>query len=293
LRRPNSGNAGRAKLVKEGMRKVLTALLFFAVSAAAANIRLYLKDGTYQVVREYSVQEDRVHYYSVERSDWEDIPLALVDIKRTEGEIAEHKAAIEEESKVIAAEEKVEREQTHEASRIPQDPGVYQLIDEKELRILHLAESKFHSNKRRSVLKALSPIPMVSGKGTVEVDNPHSAYFVENDTPEFYIQLSTEQQFGMIRLVPHENIRIAEKVTILPVVKEAVEEPEVVEVFRKQIDPNGLYKIWPQKPLEPGEYAVVEFTPGKLNMQIWDFAWTPGAKYTPVPQDEKPAAKKP
>jgi hypothetical protein len=275
------------------MRKVLTALLFFAVSAAAANIRLYLKDGTYQVVREYAVQEDRVHYYSVERSDWEDIPLALVDLKRTEGEIAEHKAALEEESKVIAAEEKVEREQTHEASRIPQDPGVYQLIDEKELRILRLAESKFHTNKRRSVLKALSPIPMVSGKGTVEVDNPHSSYFVENDTPEFYIQLSAEQQFGIIRLLPHENIRIAEKVTILPAVKEAVEEPEVVEVFRKQLDPNGLYKIWPQKPLEPGEYAVVEFTPSKLNMQIWDFAWTPGAKYTPAPQDEKAPAKKP
>jgi hypothetical protein len=275
------------------MRRVLTALLVFAVSAVAANVRLYLNDGTYQVVREYAVQEDRVHYYSVERSDWEDIPLALVDLKRTQGEIAEHKAALEEESKVVAAEEKVEHEQTREASRIPQDPGVYQLIDQKELRILRLAESKFHSNKRRSVLKALSPIPMVSGKGTVEVDNPHASYFVEDKEPEFYIQLSAEQQFGIIRLAPHENIRIAEKVTILPVVKEAVEEPEVVEVFRKQLDPNGLYKIWPQKPLEPGEYAVVEFTPGKLNMQIWDFAWTPGAKYVPVPQAEKAAPKKP
>ena len=274
------------------MRRVLTALVIFAVSAAAANVRLYLKDGTYQMVREYAIQEDRVHYYSVERGDWEDIPLALVDLKRTEGEIAGHKAALEEESKVIAAEEKVEREQVHEASRIPQDPGVYQFIDQKELRILRLAESQFHTNKRRSVLKALSPIPMVSGKGTVEVDNPHASYFVENDTPEFYIQLSAEQQFGIIRLVPHENIRIAEKVTILPVVKQAVEEPEVVEIFRKQLDPNGLYKIWPQKPLEPGEYAVVEFTPGKLNMQIWDFAWTPGAKYTPVPQVEK-STKKP
>ncbi len=274
------------------MRRILTALVIFAVSAAAANVRLYLKDGTYQMVREYAIQEDRVHYYSVERGDWEDIPLALVDLKRTEGEIAGHKAALEEESKVIAAEEKVEREQVHEASRIPQDPGVYQLIDQKELRILRLAESQFHTNKRRSVLKVLSPIPMVSGKGTVEVDNPHASYFVENDTPEFYIQLSAEQQFGIIRLVPHENIRIAEKVTILPVVKQAVEEPEEVEIFRKQLDPNGLYKIWPQKPLEPGEYAVVEFTPGKLNMQIWDFAWTPGAKYTPVPQVEK-STKKP
>ncbi len=275
------------------MRRTLAALFLFAVSALAANVRLYLKDGTYQIVREYSVQQDRVHYYSVERSDWEDIPLALVDLKRTEGEITERKAATEEESKMVAAEEKVEREMAHEKSKIPQDPGVYQLIGGKELRILHLAESKVHNNKRRSVLKAMSPIPLVAGKATVEVDNPRSSYNVENETPEFYIQLSAEQHFGIIRLKPHDNVRIAEKVTIIPVTKDVVEEPEEVEIFRTQLDPNGLYKIWPQKPLEPGEYAVVENTPGKLNMQIWDFTWKPGAKYVPDPRNGQPAAKKP
>jgi hypothetical protein len=275
------------------MWKLFAALLFFAVSTLAANVRLYLKDGSYHVVREYTVQEDRVHYYSVERGDWEDIPLDLVDLKRTEREIAEHKATLAEESKLVEAEEKAEREQHREVSRIPQDPGVYQLIDGKELRILHLAESKVHTNKRRSVLKALSPIPLVTGKATVEVDNSHSNYNIETDTPEFYIQLSAEQQFGIIRLTPHENVRIAEKVTVIPVTKEMIEEPEEVEIFRTQADSNGLYKIWPQKPLAPGEYAVVEFTPGKMNMQIWDFTWTPGAKYVPVPHDEAPKAPKP
>jgi hypothetical protein len=33
-----------------------------------------------------------------------------------------------------------------------------------------------------------------------------------------------------------------------------------------------LYKIWPKQPLPPGEYAVVEFAEGKLNIQVWDFA---------------------
>jgi hypothetical protein len=276
------------------MRRVLGALIIFAVSAFAANLRLYLKDGTYQIVREYAVQQDRVHYYSVERSDWEDIPLELVDLKRTEGEIAARKSAVVEESKVVAAEENVVREQRQEVSKIPQDPGVYQLIDGKELRILHLAESKVHNDKRRSVLKAMSPVPMVSGKATVEVDNPHSNYNVESNTPEFFIQLSEEQQFGIIHLVPHDNVRIAEKVTIIPVTKQFVEEPEEVEIFRTQTAANGLYKIWPQKPIEPGEYAVVEYTPGKMNMQIWDFTWKPGAKYVPDPQDQAaPQGKKP
>jgi hypothetical protein len=273
------------------MRKVFAAFIILTISVVAANVRLFLKDGSYHVVREYTVQQDRVHYYSIERSDWEDIPLALVDLKRTESEAAAHKTAIEEESKVIAAEEKVEREIQDEVIKIPRDPGVYQLINGKELRILHLAESKVHTNRRRAVLKAVSPIPMVSGKATVEVDNLHSNYNVESDTPEFYIELSAEQRFGIIRLNPHEGVRIAEKVTVMPVTKEMVEEPEEVEIFRKQLDQNTLYKIWPQKPLEPGEYAVVEYTSGKMNMQIWDFTWKPGAKWTPDPRYEKPVVK--
>src|SRR5690242_12853082 len=100
LWRRNRRNAPRDRLVKEGMRRILAVLRLFSVSAIAANVRLYRKVGAYQIVREYSVQEDRVHYYSIERSDWEDIPLALVDLKRAEREIAERKAATAEETKM-------------------------------------------------------------------------------------------------------------------------------------------------------------------------------------------------
>jgi hypothetical protein len=71
-------------------------------------------------------------------------------------------------------------------------------------------------------------------------------------------------------------VRVVEKLTTIPVTKEVVEEPEEVEIFRKQLAPDGLYKIWPQNPLEPGEYAVVQFEPGKLDIQVWDFAYKTG-----------------
>jgi hypothetical protein len=51
-----------------------------------------------------------------------------------------------------------------------------------------------------------------------------------------------------------------------------MEEPIMVGTFQKQLSPSGLYKIWPKEPLAPGEYAVVEYTEGKLNIQVWDFA---------------------
>ena len=50
-----------------------------------------------------------------------------------------------------------------------------------------------------------------------------------------------------------------------------MEEPALVETFQKQLA-DGLYKIWPKQPLDPGEYAVIEYSEGKLNIQTWDFA---------------------
>lgn len=251
-------------------------LLFLASCAFAANIKLYLKDGDFQLAREYKVDADRVRYYSVERGQWEEIPADLVDLKRTEQETAQRQAAIEAEAKIITAENKAEREQANEVAKIPQTPGVYMMVNDK-LKVFKEAESQVHSNKRRTVLKVLSPVPMISGKATVETAGAHSLNKIVNPRPDFYIVLSSEERFGIIKLKPQGGVRIVEKLTTIPVTKEVVEEPEQVEIFRQQLD-DGLYKIWPTQPLEPGEYAVMEGTDGKVNIQIWDFAYDPKAK---------------
>jgi hypothetical protein len=75
---------------------------------------------------------------------------------------------------------------------------------------------------------------------------------------------------AIIRLTPKKNARQVEQVTIVPVVNEAIEEQDQVETFRRQFG-EGLFKIWPTKPLAAGEYAVVQYTEGKLSVQVWDF----------------------
>jgi hypothetical protein len=251
-------------------------VFFLALSAFAANVRLYMKDGEFHLVREYKVEADRVRYYSVERSDWEEVPLALVDLKRTEDETKAKQAAIAEEAKLITAEDKAERERANEVTKVPRGPGVH-LVVGNGIHTLDAAESVIHTSKGRTVLKVLSPVPMVAGKGWVEMKGEHSLNKVKSDRPEFYISLASEERFGIIRLKPEKGMRIVEKLSFIPVTKEVVEEQEQVEIFRLQMD-DGLYKIWPTKALEPGEYAVMEYTDGKVNIQTWDFAYDPKAK---------------
>jgi len=256
------------------MARALLALLFSALALWAANFKLYLTDGAFHLVREYKVEGERVRFYSVERSEWEEVPLKLVDLKRTEAERQAREESVRKEAAEIAAEEKFEREQREERERVPQQPGVY-LVEGKELKAIKVAESKSVTNKGRSVLKVLSPIPLVSGKVTIELEGGHSATLVAGNRPEFYFRLSTEEHFGMVRLKPtRKGARLVQTWTIVPVSKEMIEEQDEVETFRQQVE-EGLYKIWPAAPLEPGEYALIEYTPGKGNIQTWDFAWQP------------------
>ena len=155
------------------------AILFtLAVAAFGANSRLYLKDGDYQLVREYQVLADRVRYFSTERGDWEEIPIELVDLERTKKDAAERQAAVETEAKEQDVEDKAIRAEKKEAAQVPLEPGVYYVVPDKADKIesLKLAEVAVNSSKGRSVLKVLAPIPIVPGKSTVEIKGESAAY---------------------------------------------------------------------------------------------------------------------
>lgn len=252
------------------MRKLLFVLLVFAITLTAANFKLYLKDGSFQLVREYKVEGDRIQYYSVDRSDWEEIPVNLVDLKRTDAETGARKAELAKVQQQVDDEKAAAREERQEILKIPRDPGVYQL-EEGKLRIFKAAESTMHDAKKRNVLSAISPLPVVTGKAAIEIPGEHATEVVKDHSPEFFIQLSEFEPFEIVKLTPEKGVRIMERITIAPVTKETTEERHPVPVFTKQLSDNGLNKIWPQDPLESGEYAVVEYTEGKFNAQIWDF----------------------
>jgi len=250
--------------------RILVAVLALAFTMSAANIRLYLKDGGHQMVREYQVLEDRVKYYSTERGDWEEIPLEMVDLKRTKAEAAQAEADRKREQAESAEEDKAEADAAREVQNVPKEPGVW-WVDGTELKPVKSAEMKVNTNKRRQILKVMSPLPLIPGKATVEIDGAAATMKIAPGRPEFYLRLSAEEPFAIVKITPMKNVRIVEKVAVIPVTNEYMEERQPVEIFRRQVG-EGLYKIWPQKPMDPGEYAVIQYDDGKVKLQVWDFA---------------------
>lgn len=245
---------------------VSLALLF---AGWAQSIRLHLKDGTFHHVREYKVSRDRVQYYSTERRDWEEIPLDLVDLVKTEAEI---KANLEKERADAAqfdAEEKYDRAVKAEVGRVPLDPGVYRAAGEK-MDAVKEAELRIENSKKRTILKILVPAPVIPGKTFVEIVGTRAAYEVAEARPQFYFRLSLGERFTLVRMTPRKNARLLEIWNVEPMTQIVFAERQEVEIFRQQMA-DGLYKVWPVKDLAPGDYAWIEYSEEKANTRAWDF----------------------
>ncbi len=247
-------------------------MAFFLLAAPAEIVRLYLKDGTYQLTAEYKVLPDRVRYLSSERGEWEELPLDLIDLARTKKEAAQHEEDLKADAKAQAEEDKAEKLAAREVEQIPEQPGVYYIHNEK-LEPVKVAESKVVTDKRRQILKALSPVPMVVGKATLEIDGDTAPKEIDDRRPEFFFRLSDVERFALVKLTPtKKGARVVENIHMIPVTKEIQQEFKEIETFKKQ-EGDNVYKIWPEKDLDPGEYALVEYTEGleSINTQVWDF----------------------
>ncbi len=248
-------------------------LIATAVCLSAATIQLYLKDGSFQKVKEYQVVGDRVKYLSAERGEWEEIPKDLIDLEKTEGIVKAAQQADAENTKADLDEKKAESDARREIRSLPAEPGVYYVDPTGKIVPLKLAESKMVTNKRRSLLAALSPIPVFAGKATVEIDGTSSNFAISEDRPNFYFRLAKEERMELVRLKPNTKKvgRVVQSLDIVPVVKEILTTMDIVETFRRQVG-EGLYKVWPTESAEAGEYALVEYTEGKTSPLIYDFS---------------------
>lgn len=263
------------------------------VASSPRGLKLVLKDGTYQLVREYKIEGDRVRYYSLDRSQWEEIPTSLVDWAQT-------KKMQEQEEQAGAA---LVKKATHqEAERqamplsvdaslevakgvfLPPGEGVW-VFNNKAVLQLPPAEPIYKTNKRHEVEKVLSPIPIVSTRHSVLLKGRHARIRIQTGEPEFYVRTRAEAPPPELQLVEAQtdgSRRKVGRVDQLFKMETATTRPLSIE--RWQIA-GDVYRYTLGQGLKPGEYALVEVIPGsteldQLSLYVWDFGVDAGSAET-------------
>ncbi len=262
----------RAKIIA-----VVVTLTSLATLVDAQRITLYLSDGDKIVVREYKTEGDRVLYFSIERSQWEEIPKDLIDLERTTEVNKRIQDAARVRNEETDRERRAERRARTELHQVPLDDGVYHLSG-NEIVPIKQAVLGINSSKKRTALKILSPIPVVADKETLALEGLSAEVVTAAPKPIFYMRLEKYARFGIVRVKPEKKRkrRVVQIIQTVPQSSEKFEQQEEIEVFRQQLAPQ-VYKLWPMQDLPPGEYALIDFTPGESNLRAWDFSHAPTA----------------
>lgn len=260
--------------------------------------RLILKDGSYQSVVKYEVQGDRVHYFSSERYEWEDIPSALVDweaTKKYEADLSTGKLATKPQE---TPEEREEREKEEANSpavapslRLPGSGGVF-LLDQHqgkpELAEIVQNGSELKKSTGKNAVRATIN-PLASSKQTFEVKGAHAQIQSHIPRPTIYVDIDEAPQndvalsdrFRIVRAVPKNGVRVVGNLKITATGKIS-EQSIVVPAKLEKLGTGEWVKITPAADLASGEYAVVEMLgPDEMNLYVWDFGVNPMAPANP------------
>ena len=282
------------------------------VPALPRGKKLVLKDGTFQLVRDYRRNGERVRYLSAERGDWEEIPAAVVDWDATAKAAAAEQAEEDALAKKIHAQEQAQKIETMmdvDASLqvapgvfLPPGEGMF-LIDGKSVRPLEQVGSQVKTDKKQFLKKVLSPIPIVPSKRNVEILGNRASIRVTNGQAEFYLREAPPDpnrttpivkssrpgesgpEVELVRATVKGNNRQLESIKNL--FGEQVEEKRnTISIQRWEIAPT-VFRFTISEPLPPGEYALAEILPDGMNLYVWDFGVDSSAGAKPAPASKK------
>jgi len=268
---------------------VLACLTWIPVPASATQ-KLFLKDGTYQLVSSYEVNGDRVRYYSIERSEWEEVPLSLVDLEATKRAQMEEKAV---QKKQLQEGHDIESEKFYKPPetgfeiapgvRLPSEEGVFAFDGTRVIRLIQ-STPEVVTDKRRAAFAIAVPGHLLKGQVILELPGAKAAVRLQQAMPTFYVQ-SSQGLGAKMELVPVKVVkesRIVERVEASRSgVGKVSQASAAVELQRTQLSP-GLYRLKLLQPLDPGEYAFGDLSQQSADLVLWPF----GMFETPTTKQE-------
>jgi hypothetical protein len=241
--------------------------------------KLILRDGSFQLVREYEIQGDRVRYYSVDSGSWEVMPANLVDwdaTKKLESEETQHDEAI------------VSKVHTQEAERSipPLDidaslevaPGVFLppgvnlfVFDGASVLPLPQAQTSSKVSKERLLEQVMVPIPVIPSRQNITIQGARAKFRLHSRQPEFYLRAadSREPNVELIRVKVHGDSRLIEHVDSLAGEKQEMRDALPIQKWQVA---QGVYRFTLGQALTPGEYAIAQTLEEEgMSLYVWDF----------------------
>ncbi len=258
--------------------RILAALfltLAMAMPALAAGRKLVMKDGTYQLVRSYERQGDRIRYYSLERQAWEEVPASLVDWKATEEVNRKEQAEAVEKAREAGVAELTPAEnpgpEVAPGVRLPDEDGLY-LLENGKLLALEQQQASARMDKGRLLTNVLLPLPVLKNRNLVEIPGARAALRLEQSPAAFFASGRSQEnsRYALVRLKPVGDVRRVEAILSHVFSRKPEHSGEYIALNVETIAPE-VFRLVPHEPLPPGEYAVVEFLGDKLNLFLWDF----------------------
>ena len=256
-----------------------------------------MKDGSFQLVREYRRDGDRVRYYSAERGEWEEIPAAMIDWDATKKAEAAEKTEDDELAKKAGT-----REQAYEVKTVmdvdaslevapkvflPPGEGMFVLSGQSVTPLPQVGTAK-KTDKKQFLKQVLSPVPIVPGKQNVEIPGARAKIRISYGLTEFYLREAPPDpdratpimrssrpgesgpEVELIRAKVKANSRVLESITSM-FGEQVDEKRNVVSIQRWEVAPT-VYRFTLSETLPPGEYALAEMLTDGMNLFVWDFA---------------------
>src|SRR5579864_7717579 len=268
---------------------ILALVLCALASAQQLTKRLVLKDGNYQPATQWQVKGDRVRYYSAERSEWEEVPASMVDWPATEkfnhdletgaataiGIGAQTKVSAEDEADLKAEQSK--QPAVAPGLKLPDADGVYVLdVYNQKPELIEVTQSggELNKNMTRNILRAAIN-PIASSKQSIEIKGPRAPVQAHEVEPQLFVRVGSAQddtvyddkgraktpppladRYRLVRAEKKKDSRVVGNLKIAfygKVSQQGNWVPTKIEALTAD-----WAKVTPEKPLAPGEYALVE-----------------------------------
>jgi hypothetical protein len=191
--------------------KFLLYLMICAVPlfAQGPNKRIILKDGSYQVVRQYEVKGNVLRYLSAERGAWEELPVDLVDWPATERYARQHlpgssggstpaseaAADVDREEQQARAEERARMPEVAQGLQLPDLDGIFALDtyrDKPELVEVTQSTGDVNRNMGHNILRSTIN-PLAGQKLTLRIDGAKSKVRLHVQVPALYVSLEVPE----------------------------------------------------------------------------------------------------